>query len=140
LRGWWPSSRSHGVAPVALLAVLRHPLFRLGGPAGTHLRAVAALERAILRGPRPRAGSAGLAHALETFRRELASLRAGERSEIHRNEPRATLSDAEVDAAIVLVERLTTAMAPLERMAAKDAPAFSALAAAASRRHCDAEP
>src|SRR3981189_531098 len=42
----------HGVAPVPLLAVLRHPLFRLGGPAGTHLRAVAAVERTIPRGPR----------------------------------------------------------------------------------------
>jgi ATP-dependent helicase/nuclease subunit B len=118
-----------GVAPVALLAVLRHPLFRLGAPAGTHLRAVAALERAILRGPRPRAGSAGLAHALDTFRRELASLHAGARSEIHRNEPRAAVTDAEVDAATALVERLTTALAPIERMTAKDVT-FSALAAA----------
>ncbi|MEA2997528.1 MAG: ATP-dependent helicase/nuclease subunit, partial [Alphaproteobacteria bacterium] len=120
----------HGVAPVALLAVVRHPLFRLGGPAGAHRRAVAALERAILRGPRPRAGLAGLSHALDTFRRELAKLRAGERSEIHSRDPRAAVTDAEVDAAIVLVERLTAALAPLERMAAKAAGSFSALAAA----------
>src|SRR6202044_286177 len=45
-----------GPPPVTLLALLKHPLQRLGGQ-----RAVAALERAVLRGPRPRAGCAGLA-------------------------------------------------------------------------------
>jgi ATP-dependent helicase/nuclease subunit B len=47
-----------GLAPVTLLALLKHPLLRLGlRDTG---RAVAALERAVLRGPRPRRGSAGL--------------------------------------------------------------------------------
>ena len=55
-----------GLAPVALLALLKHPLLRLG--ASDRTRAVAALERAVLRGPRPRPGSAGLAHALGAFR------------------------------------------------------------------------
>jgi ATP-dependent helicase/nuclease subunit B len=119
-----------GVAPVALLAVLKHPLFRLGAPAGMHASAVAALERAILRGPRPRAGSKGLAHALDTFRRELAKLRAKERSEIHASEPRATVTDAEAAAAGALVARLATALAPLERMTAAEAHPFSAIAAA----------
>ena len=46
-----------GLAPVPLLALLKHPLLRLGAPADAHARAVAALERAVLRGPRPKAGS-----------------------------------------------------------------------------------
>jgi ATP-dependent helicase/nuclease subunit B len=119
-----------GVAPVALLAVAKHPLFRLGAAAGAHASAVAALERAVLRGPRPRAGSAGLAHALATFRRELTRLRANERSEIHGSDPRALLADAEVAAASALVARLAEALAPLERMAAAQTHPFSALAAA----------
>ena len=44
-----------GLAPVPLLALLKHPLLRLRSDG----RAVAALERAVLRGPRPRAGSTG---------------------------------------------------------------------------------
>jgi ATP-dependent helicase/nuclease subunit B len=118
-----------GVAPVALLAVLKHPLLRLDRAPGASTRAIAALERAVLRGPRPRAGSAGLLHALETFRRELAKLQAGERSEIHAGEPRAALRDSDVAIAIALVTRLAAAVAPLEQMAAKDTHAFSALAA-----------
>src|SRR5262249_54530702 len=85
---------------------------------------------AILRGPRPRAGSAGLAHALATFRRELAKLRANERSEIHGSDPRALLADAEGAAAGALVARLAEALAPLERMAGAETAPFSALAAA----------
>jgi ATP-dependent helicase/nuclease subunit B len=119
-----------GVAPVALLAVLKHPRFRLGGAAGTHMAAIAALERAVLRGPRPRAGSAALAHALETFRAELAKLRAGARAEIHASEPRAALDDAELGRAAALVGRFADALAPLERMADGGAQAFSAFAVA----------
>src|SRR5215467_11096282 len=119
-----------GVTPVPLLAVLKHPLFRLDGPPGAHARAIATIERAILRGPRPRAGSTGLAHALATFRQELAKLRANERSEIHASDPRALLADAGVAAAGVLVARLAEALAPLERMAATEAQPFGTLAAA----------
>ncbi len=115
-----------GVAPVALLALLKHPLCRMGGPAGA--RAIATLERATLRGPRPRAGSAGVAHALATFRTELAKLRAGDVSEIHRAEPRASLGDADLDAAGALVAQFAQALAPLERL--KGAHPFSAFAAA----------
>src|SRR5262249_11271369 len=52
-----------GVAPVPLLALLKSPL------CGTDRFAVETLERTILRGPRPRRGTAGLAHALAGFRR-----------------------------------------------------------------------
>ena len=56
-----------GLAPVGLLALLKHPLTRLAAPAGAHRHAIAVLERAILRGPRPRPGSAGLARALASL-------------------------------------------------------------------------
>ncbi|HLH87743.1 MAG TPA: double-strand break repair protein AddB [Xanthobacteraceae bacterium] len=119
-----------GIPPVALLAVMKHALFRLDAPAGDHTKAIAALERAILRGPRPRAGSSGLAHALATFRRELAKLRAKERSEIHAAEPRAMIADGDLAAAATLVERFAAALAPLERLAVSEALPFRAIAAA----------
>jgi ATP-dependent helicase/nuclease subunit B len=96
-----------GLAPVTLLALLKHSLFRLGAAAGDRARAVAVLERALLRGPAPRPGCAGLAHALAAFRRERANL--------HRRDPRAGLTDAELDAAAALIERLAGALAPLEK-------------------------
>ena len=83
-----------GFAAGALLALLKHPLARFGAEPGAHRRAVATLERAMLRGPRPRPGSSGLAHALASVRGEIAKLRHGEASEIHQSDPRATLHDA----------------------------------------------
>ena len=47
-----------GLAPVTLLALLKHPLLRLG--MNDTRDVVATLERAILRGPRPRPGTAAL--------------------------------------------------------------------------------
>src|SRR6202140_2176939 len=72
----------HGFAPVTLLALLKHPLLRLDMN-GTE-DAVATLERAILRGPRPRAGTRGLAHALKTLRETKDSL--------HPSQPRRALA------------------------------------------------
>ena len=66
-------------------------------------RAVAALERAILRGPRPRAGSAGLASALDAFGAQLAKYRAKEDSDLHGSDPRTRLFDADLEAAAELV-------------------------------------
>src|SRR5262249_2298877 len=80
--------------------------------------AIAALEKAVLRGPRPRPGSAGLAHALAAFRAELAKLRQGEASDLHPSDPRASLTAAELDAAAAFVARLSAALAPLERLTA----------------------
>ena len=45
--------------------------------------AVETLELALLRGTRPQAGSAGLAHDFARFRDELAKLRRGETSSLH---------------------------------------------------------
>src|SRR5262245_13399248 len=103
-----------GVAPVPLLALLKHPLTRLGGPEGAKARAIATLEKAVLRGPRPQAGTGGLVCALATFRADLAKLRRGEPSDLHPSEPRARLGEAELAAAAALAEELAAALAPLE--------------------------
>jgi ATP-dependent helicase/nuclease subunit B len=102
-----------GLAPVTLLALLKHPLCRLGAAEGGNARAVAALERAVLRGPRPKAGSKHLARVLMAFRIERQSL--------HRNDPRKLVSDAQLDLADILAGKLATAVAPLEDLAHKRA-------------------
>jgi ATP-dependent helicase/nuclease subunit B len=119
-----------GVAPVSLLALLKHPLCRLGRPSGAHSRAIATLEQALLRGPRPRAGSAALCHALETFHSELAKMRAGERSDVHPSEPRANLADCDLATARALLDAVAKALAPLEQLLSKHAYPFNAFAAA----------
>jgi ATP-dependent helicase/nuclease subunit B len=106
-----------GLAPVPLLAMLKHPLTRLGAAAGAHAGAIAALEKAVLRGPRPRPGTAGLAHALGVFHAELAKLRRRESSDLHPSDPRANLSEAQLNAAAALVARLRATLAPLEGLA-----------------------
>jgi ATP-dependent helicase/nuclease subunit B len=103
-----------GLPPVTLLALVKHPLFRLGQPEGAYAGAIAALERAILRGPRPRPGTAGLADALATFR--------AEQPKLHRRDPRGGIGEADLDAAAALVTRLATALAPLEGLGAKSQP------------------
>src|SRR5215211_4940312 len=103
-----------GLAPVTLLALLKHPLLRLGAREGAHNFAINVLERAILRGSRPRAGTAGLADALATFRGELAKFRRKERCDLHPSDPRIPLTDGELQAAADLVVELAAALAPLE--------------------------
>ncbi len=117
-----------GLAPVGLLALLKHPLTRLAAPEGAHRRAVAVLERAILRGPRPRPGSAGLARALTALREELGKLRRGERSDLHRSDPRADLTENDFNAAAELIGRLSAALAPLETLG-RGPHAFGSVAA-----------
>ncbi|MGA7485458.1 MAG: double-strand break repair protein AddB, partial [Xanthobacteraceae bacterium] len=107
-----------GLAPASLLALLKHPLMRLGAAEGGHARAVAALEKAVLRGPRPRPGSTGLAHALAAFRVELAKLRRREPSDLHPSDPRADLTEPELEQAAGLIARLAGALAPLEGLRA----------------------
>ena len=109
-----------GLEPVTLLALLKHPLLRLGAAAGEHNTAIATLERALLRGPRPRPGSDGLAHALETFR--------ANRDQLHRSDPRWLIADDEFDVAAELIARLGAALAPLETLKPRDQP-LAALAA-----------
>jgi ATP-dependent helicase/nuclease subunit B len=121
-----------GLAPVGLLALLKHPLTRLRAPEGAHRHAIAVLERAILRGPRPRPGSAGLGRALTARGVEFAKLKRGERSDLHRSDPRADLSDRDLADANELIARLAAALAPLEGIG-RGPFSFGALAA----RHRD---
>jgi ATP-dependent helicase/nuclease subunit B len=106
-----------GLEPAPLLALLKHSLFRLGAEAGAHARTVAALERAVLRGPRPRRGSTGLAHALASFRTT--------REELHRNDPRTFVLPAELDAAERFAEKIGEALAPLETLGHKSHSLFA---------------
>jgi len=95
-----------GLEPVTLLALMKHARFRLGAGVGAFNRDIAALELALLRGPRPRAGTQGLAHALATFR--------AAKDKLHRSDQRKRMSVAELDGAEALIERLGVALAPLE--------------------------
>jgi ATP-dependent helicase/nuclease subunit B len=109
-----------GLAPVTLLALLEHPLFRLRRSDGG--RAAAPLERAVLRGPRPRPGTSGLGHALASFRALLDKSRRGETDDLHPSDPRAKLTDAELAAATQLVTLLADALTPLESIGREPRP------------------
>lgn len=58
---------AEGLAPAALLAMLKHPFVRLGLNGADLAAAVQHLERYCLRGPRPAPGVAGLAAARDAF-------------------------------------------------------------------------
>jgi ATP-dependent helicase/nuclease subunit B len=106
-----------GLAPTTLLALLKHGLMRLL-PIGLP-RATSALEKAVLRGSRPRPGTAGLAHALAALRKELAKMRNGQVSDIHPSDPRARLTNGELDAAAELIEVLGDAFSSMENLPAE---------------------
>jgi ATP-dependent helicase/nuclease subunit B len=109
-----------GLEPVTLLALLKHPLLRLGSQ--DNEVAITTLERAVLRGPRPRAGSAGLVRALDSIRAQLGKFRRGERGDLHPSDPRTALSEMELEAADELVARLAAALAPLEEIGWEEFP------------------
>jgi ATP-dependent helicase/nuclease subunit B len=119
--------------PPTLLALLKHPLCRLGRAPGALKKTVAALELALLRGTRPQAGSHGLAQEFDRFRAELAKLKRREVSSLHASEPRTRLSEKDLEQVEELIRLLRTALAPLERMAASKQHDFSELA----ERHRD---
>ena len=96
------------LAPPALLALLKHPLFRLGHAPGTLAKTIGDLELALLRGTRPAPGSAGLKH-------DLAALRNGI-TELHHADPRRKLTDADLVAVERLIEQLSAALSPLEEI------------------------
>ena len=101
-------------APATLLALLKHPLFRLGAAKHTHKKAIADLELALLRGPRPASGSAGLVQAFVQFRGDIEKFNRGEASSIHRSEPRSRLNAGSLVHVEALIEKLSVAFAPLE--------------------------
>ena len=105
--------------PPTLLALLKHPLCRLGRAQGAFKHAIETLELALLRGTRPQAGSTGLARDFVRFREELAKLRRREPSSLHGSEPRTKLRHDELDDAERLISLLQAALKPLESLAAK---------------------
>ncbi|HXY89956.1 MAG TPA: double-strand break repair protein AddB, partial [Xanthobacteraceae bacterium] len=109
------NAAAEGLAPVPLLALLRHPLSRFAAES----KAIDALERAVLRGPRPAAGAAGLARAVEDQRR----------AEPHPFDPRARLRPDDWESAARLAEHAGAALAPLTALAAKPSPMTALLAA-----------
>jgi ATP-dependent helicase/nuclease subunit B len=118
----------NGLEPPTLLALLKHPLCRLGRPSGEWSRAVAILELAILRGTRPPPGCKGLADEFAGFCSELDKLNRGETSSLHRAEPRSRLKPHRLDDARALIAALQSALAPLEGANAQPAD-FTTLAA-----------
>ncbi|MDI1264591.1 MAG: double-strand break repair protein AddB, partial [bacterium] len=117
-----------GLEPPTLLAMLKHPLFRLGAARGTRKRAIEVLELAMLRGTRPQAGCSGLARDFDRFRMELAKLNRNETSSLHRAEPRARLKDDELNQARALISDLQKALEPLEIIVASRSHDFAELA------------
>jgi ATP-dependent helicase/nuclease subunit B len=120
--------------PPTLLALLKHPLCRLGAAPGAFKQATEVLELALLRGTRPQAGSGGLAQDLARFRLELKNLRAGTTSSLHASEPRTRLADKELDGAQRLIAHLQRALASLESLNRSKPFDFAELA----QRHRDA--
>src|SRR5262245_23588370 len=117
-----------GLEPPTLLALLKHPLLRLGRAHGAHKRGIEVLELALLRGTRPQAGSSGLAAEFARFRDELRKLDNNETSSLHRAEPRARLKDRDLDQADMLVRALRATLAPLEAFSASRPHDFAELA------------
>jgi ATP-dependent helicase/nuclease subunit B len=124
---------ANGLEPPTLLALLKHPLCRLGGAHGAFKDAVETLELALLRGTRPQAGSSGLARDFGRFRLELKKLKAHETSSLHRSEPRAGLGDQALDRAQGLIEAAQEALSPLEELGLSKPYDFAELA----KRHRD---
>src|SRR6185312_1900481 len=133
----------NGLEPPTLLALLKHPLCRLGRPEHGWVRAAATLELAILRGTRPPPGSKGIADEFARFCIELDKLNRGETSSLHRAEPRTRLKPHRLDEARALIAALQNALAPLEGANASRSADFTALAArhrqAIEALSCDAD-
>ncbi|MBS0532221.1 MAG: double-strand break repair protein AddB [Proteobacteria bacterium] len=119
----------NGLEPPTLLALLKHPLCRLGRTMGGWSRAIATLELAILRGTRPPSGSKGLHDEFAQFCSELEKLNRGETSSLHRAEPRTALKPQALDDARALIMALQAALAPLEEDGTPRSQDFNALAA-----------
>jgi ATP-dependent helicase/nuclease subunit B len=118
----------NGLEPPTLLALLKHPLCRLGGAQGAFRDAVEALELTLLRGTRPKAGSSGLAGDFAHFRGELAKLRRRESSSLHGSEPRASVGAETLDQVQRLIGLLQTCLSPLEGLASSNRHDFVELA------------
>jgi ATP-dependent helicase/nuclease subunit B len=114
--------------PPILLALLKHPLCRLGAAPGAHARAIEALELALLRGTRPQPGSKGLADDFTRFRGELKKYRDKEVSSLHGSEQRTRLQDWQLDLAEKLISALRAAFEPMESLSPTRAYDFAEIA------------
>ena len=103
-------------APVPLLSALKHPLAQGGLDGGTFRRYVRALERGLLRGPRPQGGFSGL---LATLRAAVAGHSAAtEEDDRHPNDRRwsAPVPPGEL---LAWLEQLATAAEPFRTLCAR---------------------
>ena len=107
---------TRGLEPPTLLALLKHPLCRLGAASRAHAFAIETLELALLRGTRPQPATRGLAQDFSRFRSELTKLRNKEVSSLHASEKRARLDHSQLDRAQALIAALQAALAPMESL------------------------
>jgi len=103
----------NGCEPIDLLALLKHPLTRLGLPVRDIRSAARALERGVIRGPRARPGTDGLRLAVAASREDAGKAHTPRWKKIH---------DADWDVIADLVDRLAIALKPLEDLALTGAP------------------
>ncbi|MGH8732431.1 MAG: double-strand break repair protein AddB, partial [Burkholderiales bacterium] len=107
-----------------LLALLKHPLTRLATGAWAHALAVAALDRAVLRGPRPAPGWEGLRQAIDARTRgdhpTLKEDAAAKLARVVGALERATAPMAGWTEKLPPVERLRAVVAAAEALAATD--------------------
>lgn len=115
------------LSPPTLLALLKHPLLRLGQAEGAWATAIQHLELAILRGTRPAAGCRGLRATFAWFSDEWSKAQRKELSALHRSEPRCRLTQGALDDVARLLDALAAALAPLETCA-RSAHDFATLA------------
>ncbi|MBN9672886.1 double-strand break repair protein AddB [Roseibium aggregatum] len=114
-----------GCEPIDLLALLKHPLARLGLPVKDIRAAARALERGVVRGPRSRPGTAGLRLAVEASRLEAGKAHTPRWKKIH---------DEDWEVIAGLVDRLAEALKPLEELAESAEPIS---VTELTRRHVD---
>ncbi|HEY4352212.1 MAG TPA: double-strand break repair protein AddB, partial [Paraburkholderia sp.] len=105
------------LSPPTLLALLKHPLLRLGRAKDAWTKAITDLELAVLRGTRPAPGCKGLQAAFAWFTDEWGKTQRKEHSALHRSEPRCRLTQDDIDGISRLLAALTDALAPLENIA-----------------------
>jgi ATP-dependent helicase/nuclease subunit B len=103
--------------PVTLLAIAKHPLARFGMKADECRRAARALELALFRNPRLKGGMANLTAELAAQRAADEAIRA-KGGRIPKS--RRRLGPPEWDGAARLVQRMTTALLPLEEARARE--------------------
>jgi ATP-dependent helicase/nuclease subunit B len=115
-------------APAPLLALLKHPLFRLGQSQDALAAPLENLELILLRGTRPPPGSAGLRHDFAFFCTERDKLTRGEASLLHRSEPRTQLDAAALAGVEDLLKQLQIIFASFETREADTPHDFAEIA------------